>query len=240
MPEFTTEKALQTLTNPINLLILFYMLILLFFWQSAKMWQTKNRVEKRAIFFSPKYTILLQKHFRSKFLDKFTSFVWYAILVLSVYLISFICLFQGNYLIRIGISVLFALNVSFFIQLLFPVIVPVRYSDFGVSIEGFAAIRKTSLQNSVRVNALLYNGLPSNHVGLVIDGAWLCWNINTYDPWFGWIAFALIFIILIFLFAFSVIYLGEHYPHDIIASLIVFPVVLLISQLIINTIFQNV
>lgn len=234
MPDFTIYKAVQTLTNPIDLLILFYMLVLLFFWQSAKIWQTKSRIEKRAIFFSPKYTIVLQKMFRSNFLDKFTSFVWYAVLVLSVYLISFICLFQGNNLIRIGLSVLFALNISFLIQLMFPVIVPVRYHDFGISIEGFEPIRKTSMKNSDRVNGLLYNGLPSNHVGLVVAGAWLCWNINTYDPWYGWIVFFLMFIVLIFLFSFSVIYLGEHYIQDIIAALIIFPIVLISSQILIN------
>ncbi|OLS20146.1 MAG: hypothetical protein HeimC3_41790 [Candidatus Heimdallarchaeota archaeon LC_3] len=50
--------ALETITNPYNIIVMVYMLIILTVWWSARIWQTPELVQNRARFFSPKWTIL--------------------------------------------------------------------------------------------------------------------------------------------------------------------------------------
>ncbi len=123
---------------------------------------------------------------------------------------------------KIGFSAVFTLNLSLVIQLAFPVVVPIRYPDFNKKVEGFDLIRLNVSESSDVFNGFLYNGLPSNHLGLVITGIWLAWVSYSLSPWTGWIVISVVFVILAFLFSFCVIYLGEHYPQDLIAAALVY------------------
>lgn len=222
MSEFTFAKVLETVTNPTNLIVIIYMLIVMVFWLSARSLQKPEVIKKRAIFFSPKYTIMFQKKFRSKFMDVFTSYTWFFVFIFAIFSLYFICLFLGENLWKIGFSAVFTLNISLVIQLVFPVVVPVRYPDFNKNVEDFEIIRLNVSESSDVFNGFLYNGLPSNHLGLVITGMWLAWVSNTLTPWTGWIVIMLVFLVIAFVFAFCVIYLGEHYPQDLIAAALVY------------------
>jgi membrane-associated phospholipid phosphatase len=108
--------------------------------------------------------------------------------------------------------------------------------------EGFEQIRfqvserSGSIYGSDIVNGLLYNGVPSNHFGMMLVGAFICLQINWYDPWPGWWLGALMFALIASVFAFSVIYLGEHYPLDMVASAIVYPIGITVFNIILEAI----
>ena len=222
MTEFTFAKIVETVTDPANLIVVIYMLIVTVFWLSARSLQKPDVIRKRVIFFSPKYTILLQKKFRSKYMDFLTSYTWFFVFIFAIFSLFFISLFLGNNLWRVGFAAVFTLNISLVIQLAYPVVVPVRYPDFGIEPKGFEIIRLNVSESSDVFNGFLYNGLPSNHLGLVITGMWLSWVSYTISPWTGWLVIMLVFFLLALVFAFSVIYLGEHYPQDLIAAAIVY------------------
>ena len=234
MAVFTLKQATSAFTSPANLATLGYMIVLIFFWYSARYWQTPDKIRKRVKFFDPAITQKLQKRFRSPFLDWFTSVFWFWIFGTSVFLMWFICLFQGPEAFRYGVPVVTAVSVSMFIQLFYPVVVPIRYGDFGKEVPVKIIRMETMGTTSDKVNGLLYNGLPSNHLGMVVTGLWLSLTIYTGDPWTGWIVIAIAFIILGLIFIFAVLYLGEHYWQDLVAAIVVYIVVLTTVKLVID------
>jgi hypothetical protein len=237
MPVFTLENAQSAFTSTTNLATLGYMVIIIIFWYSARYWQTPDKIRKRVKFFDPKVTQQLQEKFRNPKLDWFTSVFWFWIFGVAVFLMWFICMFQGPEAFRYGIPVVTATSVSMFIQMFYPVVVPIRYADFGkdlpVTIIRFEAMGA----GSDKINGLLYNGLPSNHLGMVVTGLWLCVVINIVDPWAGWQVMAVAFVILGLIFMFAVLYLGEHYWQDLIAAIIVYSVVLTATKFILDFFF---
>ena len=147
-----------------------------------------------------------------------------------------ICLYQGGEAWRIGIPVVTAVSASLFIQLTFPVVVPIRYGDFGREVP-VRLIRMELMESTDKVNGLLYNGLPSNHLGMIITGVWICLTIYSTDNWFGWVIIALVLGFFALLFMFTVLYLGEHYWQDLVAAIVVYSVVLIITKGIIDSYF---
>ena len=118
-------------------------------------------------------------------------------------------------------------------------VVPIRYGDFGKE-NPVKLIRMGVMKNSDKINGLLYNGLPSNHLGMVVTGAWLSLVIYSTDPWTGWIVIAAIFVMSAIFFMFTVLYLGEHYYHDLIAAIIVYLTVLTVTKFFIDIVFPLV
>ncbi|MHA2364541.1 MAG: phosphatase PAP2 family protein [Candidatus Hodarchaeales archaeon] len=236
MPTFTTEKAVSAFTTPINLVALFAMILMLIGWYSARLWQTPEFVEKRIRFFSPRVTQILQEKFRSKPLDWFTTQIWFWVFGTSIFIQWFICMYQGPEAWRYGFPIVTTVISSMTIQLLYPVVVPIRYGDFGREIP-VQLIRFETFESSDIVNGLLYNGLPSNHLGMVITGLWLTIKVNSIDPWSGYIVLFVFFVLLAISFIFSVLYLGEHYWQDLLASCIVYPTGLISLSTIIDWVY---
>lgn len=234
MPVFTLDNAVSAFTSSTNIATLGYMLVLIFFWYSARYWQTPDKIRQRVKFFNPSLTKKLQDRFRSPFLDWFTSVFWFWIFGTSVFLMWFICMFQGPDAYRYGIPIVTAVSASMFIQLFYPVVVPIRYGDFGKELPVKVIRLETMGANTDKINGLLYNGLPSNHLGMVVTGLWLCLRVYSHDPWTGWLVFAVAFVILGLIFMFAVLYLGEHYWQDLVAAIVVYLVVLTTVNLIIN------
>jgi membrane-associated phospholipid phosphatase len=197
------------------------MIGMLLFWLSANRWQTPERVRKRVIFFSPKPTQYLQNHFRSGILDFITIQVWFWVFAVTVCVEIFICGLQGDNAWRYGVAVLISWGTSMTIQFIFPVIVPIRWDQFDRELP-VVPIRLQKFRKSDNVNGLLYNGLPSNHFGMMLAGALLCFFFSLNDPWWVWYAGIIFFLSLATFFSFSVIYLGEHYIWDLIASIFVY------------------
>ncbi|MHA2225962.1 MAG: phosphatase PAP2 family protein [Candidatus Hodarchaeales archaeon] len=212
------EEAFAT---PFNVFLLLLMFVMLIFWLSANKWQTPDRVRRRAIFMNPKPTQILQERFRSNILDFVSIQVWLWIFAISVAVEVFICGLQGANAWRYGVSVLLAWGTSMTIQFMFPVIVPNRWDVFGRELP-VVPIRLIKFKISDNVNGLLYNGLPSNHFGMMLAGALLCWFFSLNDPWWVWYVGILFFLSLSAFFCFSVIYLGEHYVWDLVASILVY------------------
>ena len=237
MPIFTVSFAMSAFTSPMNLATLVYMIFIIIFWYSARYWQTPEKIRQRVRFFNPRVTQVLQAKFRSPLLDKFMSFFWFWIFGTSVFLMWFICMFQGAGAYIYGIPVVTATSTSLFIQVIYPVVVPIRYEDFGkplpVTIIRFEAMGA----NTDKINGLLYNGLPSNHLGMVVTGLWLSLSINAVDPWTGWIVFAVAFLILGLIFMFAVLYLGEHYWQDLVAAIVVYMTILTLTKIVVENFF---
>lgn len=219
----------EAFATPFNVFLLLLMFVMLLFWLSANKWQTPDRVRRRAIFMNPKHTQFLQKHLRSSFLDFITIQVWFWVFAITVVVEIFICGMQGREAWRYGIAVMSAWGTSMTIQFLFPVVVPIRWDKFERELP-VVPIRLLKFKQSDNVNGLLYNGLPSNHFGMMLSGALLCWFFSLNDPWWVWYLGIIFFLILSLFFCFSVIYLGEHYVWDLIASLFVYvPIILVIK-----------
>ncbi|MHA1214793.1 MAG: phosphatase PAP2 family protein [Candidatus Hodarchaeales archaeon] len=227
------EAYKEAFSTPFNVFLLLLMFVMLLFWLSANRWQTPERVKKRAIFFSPRPTQILQQKFRNKYLDFITQQVWFWVFIISVVLEVFICGLQGKDAWRYGIMVLPAWATSMTIQFLFPVIVPIRWDKFGRELP-VIPIRLQQFKQSDNVNGLLYNGLPSNHLGMMLAGILLAVFIAEQDPSIEWYILALFFIVLALFFCFSVIYLGEHYIQDLIASALVYPPIMIVIKIILD------
>ncbi|MFW9928325.1 MAG: phosphatase PAP2 family protein, partial [Candidatus Thorarchaeota archaeon] len=226
MPEFTLSKMIETVTDPTNLIVIIYMLIVTVFWLSARALQKPEVIKQRAVFLSPNHTIWLQNKFRSKYMDIFTSYIWFLVFIFAIFSLYFFCLFQGKNMWKIGFPAVLALNSALFVQLIYPVVVPVRYPDFNKELEGFEIIRLNLSKSSDTFNGFLYNGFPSNHLGLVITAIWLCWVSNSLDPWIGWEVIIIVFIIVAIIFSFSVLYLGEHYLYDLLGACLIYGIML--------------
>ena len=220
------EAYQEAFAVPFNVILLLLMIAMLIFWLSANKWQTPDRVRRRAIFMNPKLTQILQKHLRSKkylgsFLDFITIQIWFWVFAITVAIEIYICGLQGKNAWRYGVMVLSAWATSMTIQFLYPVVVPIRWDAFDRELP-VVPIRLLKFKQSDNVNGLLYNGLPSNHFGMMLSGALLCLFFYLNDPWSGWYALMLFFLSLAAFFCFSVLYLGEHYIWDLIASFFVY------------------
>ncbi|UCG04532.1 MAG: phosphatase PAP2 family protein [Candidatus Heimdallarchaeota archaeon] len=232
------EAYQEAFAVPFNVFLLLLMIVMLIFWLSANKWQTPDRVRNRAIFMNPNPTQFLQKHLRSnetlgKFLDFITIQVWFWVFAVTVAIEIFICGLQGENAWRYGIMVLTAWGTSMTIQFLFPVVVPIRWDQFDRELP-VVPIRLLKFKQSDNVNGLLYNGLPSNHFGMMLAGALLCFFFFLNDSWSGWIVGILFFLILVTFFSFSVIYLGEHYIWDLIASIFVYAPIMVVIKIILD------
>lgn len=238
MPLFTLDQAVSAFTSLPNMITLAYMVLMLAFWFSARYWQTPERIEKRIRFFSPKPTQYLQAKFSHPFLDWFTSYFWFWVFGTAIFLLWFICLFLGGEAWRYGVPVCLTVTTSLLIQVNYPVVVPIRYGDFGKEVP-VRLVRFDVNEQTDKINGLLYNGLPSNHIGMVLTGVWMCLSIyfTTEDKWLGWLVIAIIFFVFALIFAFSVIYLGEHYWQDLVAAAIVYLVVLSVLKGLIDFMF---
>ncbi|MHA1973330.1 MAG: phosphatase PAP2 family protein [Candidatus Hodarchaeales archaeon] len=225
----------EAFATPFNVFLLLLMFVMLIFWFSANKWQTPERVRRRAIFFSPRATQILQGKFRNKYLDFLTQQVWFWAFIVSVVIEVFICGLQGKDAWRYGILVIPAWATSMAIQFIFPVIVPIRWDKFGRELP-VVPIRLQQFKQSDNVNGLLYNGLPSNHLGMMLAGVLLALFMAPHDslgpePWY---ILALFFLLLAVFFCFAVIYLGEHYIQDLIASVLVYPPIMIVIKIFVD------
>ncbi|MHA2173594.1 MAG: phosphatase PAP2 family protein [Candidatus Hodarchaeales archaeon] len=219
----------EAFATPFNVFLLLFTIGMLLFWWSAHWWQTPERVKKRAIFLSPKHTQYLQSKLRknpestfTKVLDFITIQVWLWVFTITVIIEVYICGLQGDQAWRFGLPVILSWGTSMTIQFLYPVIVPNRWDMFDRELP-VRAIRLEQFKKSDSVNGLLYNGLPSNHLGMMLAGAVLCFFIDqSTSTWWVWSLGIVFFLLLGTFFSFSVIYLGEHYIWDLIASIIVY------------------
>jgi hypothetical protein len=232
------EEAFAT---PLNVFLLFLTIGMLGFWWSAHWWQTPDRVKRRAVFFSPKPTQYLQSKLRTnpnstftKVLDFITIQIWLWVFTITVVIEVYICGLQGDQAWRFGLPVILSWGTSMTIQFIYPVIVPNRWDMFGRELP-VKALRLEQFKKSDTVNGLLYNGLPSNHLGMMIAGAVLCLFIDTVaSSWWVWSLGIVFFILLGIFFSFSVIYLGEHYIWDLIASILVYIPIMVVVFAVLN------
>ena len=227
---------INAFTTPINLICLGWVFFQLFIWWTARKWQSVEMVKKRAIFLNPRPTQILQNHLRSKIMDIITSHVWFWFFVIAILLEMFICGMQGQHAWRFGLPIMVSWMVSMTIQLLVPVVVPIRWEDFGRP-NPVETIRFSVFKSSDKANGLLYNGLPSNHLGLMIAGFILCILVALRNPHPFWLFLAAFFVFISVFFSFSVIYLGEHYIHDLIVSCILFPPIVLAVYIFVSILF---
>ncbi|MFW9853470.1 MAG: phosphatase PAP2 family protein [Candidatus Thorarchaeota archaeon] len=234
------EEAFST---PFNVFLLLMMFIMLLFWWSAHLWQTPERVQQRAKFFSPKPTQILQKlrtnHLTlGKYLDFICIHIWLWVFAVTIVLEVYICGLQGKEAWRYGVMTLLAWGISMLIQFLYPVIVPNRWDQFGRDLP-IVPIRLIKFPQSDNVNGLLYNGLPSNHFGMMLAGILLSLffyaDDRFYGPGFsGWLILAGFFLLLGISFIFATIYLGEHYLIDFVASFLVYVPIMVGTKLILD------
>ncbi len=230
----------EAFATPLNVFLLFLTIGMLLFWWSAHWWQTPERVKQRAVFFSPKYTQYLQSKFRTnpestftKILDFLTIQVWLWVFTITVVIEVYICGLQGDQAWRYGLPVILSWGTSMTIQFLYPVIVPNRWDVFGRELP-VKALRLEQFKKSDTVNGLLYNGLPSNHLGMMLAGAVLCLFIGQTSSWWVWTLGIIFFLLLGAFFSFSVIYLGEHYIWDLISSAVVYIPIMIVVFIVLN------
>lgn len=243
LPNWITAYQ-EAFSTPFNVFLLLMMFGMLLFWWSAQFWQTPERVRQRTHFFSPKPTQFLQKHLRENhtslggILDFVSMHIWLWVFALTVVLEIYICGLQGKEAWRYGIITMLAWGTSMTIQFIYPVIVPNRWDQFERELP-VIPIRLIKFPQSDKVNGLLYNGLPSNHFGMMLAGALLSLFFygedRFYGPGFsGWLILSGFFLFLGMIFIFATIYLGEHYLVDFVASVFVYVPIMVIIKIILD------
>ena len=231
------ETVKQTFSERKNLLAILLVLLDLTVWYGNRFLPKPPR--DRIILLDPTPTRILQNIFSHPLLDYLTSYIWafgYAI-VITTLVVTVVA--RGRHAWRIGIPVALAWAINLAIQLMFPVIVPIRMEAYGLD-PGIRNIPKETLRWTDNINGMLWAGLPSAHIG-VACAAFISSYVGSKEtdlenktPYFIGMIVAIFFILA---FSFSVIYLGEHYIEDILASLILWPIVVIGGQTVINQLF---
>ncbi|OLS20145.1 MAG: hypothetical protein HeimC3_41780 [Candidatus Heimdallarchaeota archaeon LC_3] len=139
-------------------------------------------------------------------MNKITSGMWFWGFMIAIFFLWLISLFQGDRTWRTGVTLLSTVTTSMIIQILFPIIVPIRFSNFNKTMEELIPIRLEKYKPSDYVNGLLYNGMPSNHFGMILVLGWIGIYIYSYDPLVIWLIISIFGMFLPLIFAFSVIY----------------------------------
>ncbi|MHA2139708.1 MAG: hypothetical protein ACW98G_17625, partial [Candidatus Hodarchaeales archaeon] len=123
----------EAFATPLNVFLLLVTIGMLILWYSAHWWQTPDKVHKRAKFFSPRPTQILQEKLRTnatvtKILDFSTMQLWLWAFTITVVIEVYICGLQGDQAWRYGLPVILSWATSMTIQFLYPVIVPNRWN----------------------------------------------------------------------------------------------------------------
>ncbi len=227
----------QTFSERKNLLAILLVLIDVTVWYGNRFLPKPPR--ERIILFDATPTRTLQHLFSNPLLDYLTSYIWafgYGIVITTLIVMV---IARGRQAWRVGIPIAMAWAINLLIQLMFPVIVPIRMEAYGLD-PGIRNIPKETLHWTDNINGMLWAGLPSAHVGVACAAFIASYigyhqtNLEKKSPYLIGMALTIFFILA---FSFSVIYLGEHYIEDIIASLILWPSIIIGGRKIINQLF---
>ncbi len=237
--ELVYETMRQTFRERKNLLTILLVLADLVFWYGNRF--LPKPPKEKIILLDPTPTRILQDLFSHPLLDYLASYIWafgYVIVITTV-IISVSA--RGQNAWRIGVPIALAWAINLTIQVLFPVIVPIRMEAYGLD-PGIRNIPKETLHWTDNINGMLWAGLPSAHIGVASAAFLVCYfgyketKLENKAPYLMGMLVATFFILA---FSFSVIYLGEHYIEDIIASLILWPLVIISGRKIINQLFSE-
>ncbi|MFX0197056.1 MAG: phosphatase PAP2 family protein [Candidatus Hodarchaeota archaeon] len=192
------------------------------FYQTRQFSENLQKIAADSIIFSSSVTETLQIYVLTHFPNTFWIIDWIAAL-LYVFAFTFVLaslllvmITTGREAWRYGLAWLACGLVQFSLQILFPVLVPIRSS------KDIRPIRKEIWPSSEKLVGIKYGGIPSGHFGYSIFGILLTKRINYRRMNFLYILNTLIFPPI-------VLYLGEHYIVDLVASLIFFPVIYFVT-----------
>jgi len=162
--------------------------------------------------FSTEPNLWLQEH-RHIVLDYFLSYSWVILFVsvVAVYLLA--ALASGREFYRFGLAFFIAWIIQYTLQLTVNMASPMR--DPGSELE---FIRHEVFPFSENFVGIKYGAFPSGHAGVTFL---LC--LLGRERRLSWVAkFASSSLVLLII---SVLYLGEHYLIDVVASLVMYPVI---------------
>ncbi len=211
----------EALSEKKNLMTILLVVLDLFIWYINRFFPKPS--ERDAIFLNPTPTLWLQRHFSNIFVDYFTSIYWsfgYAFLISLLILVT---LSRGKEAWKIGLPIALVWGLNIIIQLLFPIVVPIRWRDYNKTIP-IRYVRFEVLGWTDKANGILYAGLPSGHIGVASAGLMtvlLSMRSTRYKKRLKFLLW--LYVITIPIYSFCVLYLGEHFVEDIIASLILWP-----------------
>ncbi|MFQ6125781.1 MAG: phosphatase PAP2 family protein [Candidatus Heimdallarchaeota archaeon] len=191
------------------------------FYQTRQFSEDLQQIAADSIIFSSSVTETLQVYVLTHFPNTFWIIDWVASL-LYVFAFTFVLaslllvmITTGREAWRYGLAWLVCGLAQFSLQIMFPVLVPIRSS------KDIRPIRKEIWPSSEKLVGIKYGGIPSGHFGYSIFGILLTKRIN-------YRRMNIIYILNTLIFPPIVLYLGEHYIVDLIASLILFPTIYLV------------
>ncbi len=199
-----------------NVLLLIFGIIYVAFYQTRQLSENRREIASDAITFSASVTETLQVFVLNHFPNTFWIFDW-IVSLLYVFAFTFVLvtlvltiITTGREAWRYGIALLACSFLQISLQVLVPVLVPIRWNI------DIRPIRKEIWPWSEKLIGIKFGGIPSGHFGYSIFGVLLAKQIK-YRRMF------VFYLINSLLFPPIVLYLGEHYVVDLVASLILFP-----------------
>ncbi|MFX0210613.1 MAG: phosphatase PAP2 family protein [Candidatus Hodarchaeota archaeon] len=193
-------------------------IVIAVFHQTRQFSENLFEIAENSIIFSSAVTETLQVYVITHFPNTFWIFDW-VVSLLYIFGFLFVMVFliltmitTGREAWRYGLALLACWIVQISLQILFPVLVPIRVN------KNIRPIRKEIWPWSEKMMGLKYGGIPSGHFGYPIFGVLMTRQIQ-YRKMNAIYVFYTLIIPLI------VIYLGEHYIVDLVASLILFPAI---------------
>lgn len=205
-----------------NVALLLFGIAYFAYYQTRQLSEDLQKIAADSIIFSSSVTESLQvyvlTHFPNTFwiIDWITSllYVFAFTFVLASLLLTMIT--TGREAWRYGLAWLACGLVQFSLQILFPVLVPIRSS------KDIRPIRKEIWPSSEKLVGMKYGGIPSGHFGYSIFGILLTRRIN-------YRRMNILYMLNTIIFPLIVLYLGEHYIVDLVVSMILFPIIYFVT-----------
>lgn len=224
LAENETSYLLATLKDKGNFLFLGVSFLFIAFYKFAKF--TSEREEEMAPnIMSPDLTIWLQKLLGTRgWIAEFLSYYYVYWQLTTIVCVYFVVYYSAKGRKRrpawlYAFAVLVCLGINYpLIWLFFPVAPPVRFPALGIETEA-VQVREHYLPWSEELISANYSALPSGHMIIFFSGYFIAREEGFNDAkWF--------FLLGSFVMTFTVVYLGDHYLIDVLASFVLVPAVM--------------
>lgn len=205
-----------------NVALLLLGIVYFAFYQTRQFSENLQKIAADSIIFSASVTEALQVYVLNHFPNTFWIIDW-VVSLLYVFAFTFVLasllltmITTGREAWRYGLAWLACGLAQFLLQVMFPVLVPIRSS------KDIRPIRKEIWPWSEKLVGIKYGGIPSGHFGYSLFGILLTRRIS-------YRRMNILYILNTLIFPPIVLYLGEHYIVDLVVSAILFPVIYFVT-----------
>jgi len=176
--------------------------------------------------FSCEPMLWLQDH-RLVVLDYFLAYSWVVLFISTALLYFFAAIASGREFYRYGLAFWVPWLVQYCLQMTVNLASPIRDENSGL-----VFIREEVFPLSENLVGVKYGAFPSGHIGVTLLVLLMARERNL--PWLQ--RFAAVSLAVMTL---AVFYLGEHYPADVLASLLLYPTLFFATLMAVDRLWER-